>query len=106
MSSKYFKYRRAFQRNVHPYDLGVLTGLKRGCDDNHFLLKVYKLDASAFEDYYRYHLECYLEKTNVTMSMISLRMSGGSWKRGSNTLKAGGIPFRPSMPYMYPMPKN
>ncbi len=62
MSSKYFKYRRAFQRKVHPYDLGVLTGLKRGNDDNHFLLKVYKLDAYAFEDYYLYHLEYYLEK--------------------------------------------
>ncbi len=62
MSSKYFKYRKAFQRKVHPYDLGVLTGLKRGSDDNHFLLKVYKLDAYAFEDYYLYHLEYYLEK--------------------------------------------
>lgn len=62
MSSKYFKYRTAFQRKVHPYDLGVLTGLKRGSDDNHFLLKVYKLDASAFEYYYLYHLEYYLGK--------------------------------------------
>lgn len=62
MSSKYFKYRTAFQPKVHPYDLGVLTGLKRGSDDNHFLLKVYKLDASAFEAYYLYHLKYYLEK--------------------------------------------
>ncbi|MCT1525051.1 hypothetical protein [Sphingobacterium hotanense] len=62
MSSKYFKYRRAFQRNVHPYDLGVLTGLKKGSDDNHFLLKIYGLESSSFEDYYLYHLEYYLSK--------------------------------------------
>ena len=62
MSSKYFKYRKAFQRNSHPYDLGVLTGLKRGSDDNHFLLKVYKLEPSSFEDYYLYHLDYYLSK--------------------------------------------
>lgn len=27
----------------HPYGLGVLTDLKKGSDDNHFLLKIYKL---------------------------------------------------------------
>ncbi|OYD40433.1 hypothetical protein [Sphingobacterium cellulitidis] len=62
MSSKYFKYRKAFQRNAHPYDLGVLTGLRRGSDDNHFLLKVYKLEPSSFEGYYLYHLDYYLSK--------------------------------------------
>ncbi|MGN5955565.1 hypothetical protein ACP6L2_13215 [Sphingobacterium lactis] len=62
MSSKYFKYRRAFQFKAHPYDLGVLVGLKKGSDDNHFLLKVYGLEPSSFEDYYLYHLEYYLAK--------------------------------------------
>ncbi len=62
MSSKYFKYRKAFRRNVHPYDLGVLTGLKKGSDDYHFLLKVYGLEPSSFEDYYLYYLNYYLEK--------------------------------------------
>ena len=62
MSSKYFKYRKAFQRNAHPYDQGVLTGLRRGSDDNHFLLKIYKLEPASFEGYYQYHLDHYLSK--------------------------------------------
>ncbi len=62
MSSKFFKYRKAFQRNAHPYDLGVLTGLRRGSDDNHFLLNIYKLEPSSFEGYYQYHLDHYLAK--------------------------------------------
>lgn len=40
----------------------MLTGLKRGSDDNHFLLKVYKLEPSSFGDYYLYHLDYYLSK--------------------------------------------
>jgi len=68
MSSKYFKYRKAFQRNAHPYDLGVLTGLRRGSDDNHFLLNIYKLEPSSFEEYYRYHLDHYLSKNEEKTS--------------------------------------
>lgn len=62
MSSKYFKYRKPFQFKSHPYDLGIITGLKRGHDDNHFLLKLYSHEATAYHDYYRYHLDYYLSR--------------------------------------------
>lgn len=62
MKSQYFKTRKAFDFNAHPYALGNILGIRPGYEDNHFLLKIYGLDASTYEDYYRYHLDGYLSK--------------------------------------------
>lgn len=60
----YFKARKAFDFNPHPFDLGNILGLKMGYEDNHFLLKVYDLEEKIFQDYYQYHLEYYLSGGN------------------------------------------
>ncbi len=57
MPFRYFKCRKPFQINAHPYELGNILGLKKGYDDNHFLLKLYSIDHSDFKSYYSFHLE-------------------------------------------------
>lgn len=52
----YFKPRRPFSISPHPYDIGNITGLWHRYEDNHFLLKIYKLEESSFADYYNHHL--------------------------------------------------
>lgn len=62
MLTNYFKARRPFVFSPHPYELGNVLGLKQGYEDNHFLLKIYNMEESSFQDYYRYHMEYYLSK--------------------------------------------
>jgi len=64
MTATYFKARKAFDFNPHPFELGNILGLKMGYEDNHFLLKVYDLEEKIFQDYYQYHLEYYLSGGN------------------------------------------
>ncbi|MGJ1348482.1 hypothetical protein ACR789_18475 [Sphingobacterium siyangense] len=64
MSAIYFKARKAFDFSPHPFELGNILGLKKGYEDNHFLLKVYDLEDGAFYDYYLYHLKYYLSGGN------------------------------------------
>lgn len=66
MSSEYFKARKPFNLHPHPYELGNILGLKKGYADNHFLLKIYGLDAPAYESYYLFHLQYYLPKKSGT----------------------------------------
>lgn len=62
MLTNYFKARRPFDFSPHPYELGNILGLKKGYEDNHFLLKIYDMEESSFQDYYNYHLKNYLSK--------------------------------------------
>lgn len=66
MSSEYFKARKPFDRRPHPYELGNILGLKKGYADNHFLLKIYGLEAQLYEDYYLFHLQYYISKRTGT----------------------------------------
>jgi hypothetical protein len=66
MALYYFKPRRAFDFNPHPFKLGTIMGLKRGYEDNHFLLKIYGMKEKSFDDYYRYHLKYYLSAGDRT----------------------------------------
>lgn len=64
MVAHYFKSRKTFDFRPHPFELGNILGLKKGYEDNHFLLKVYNLDDGSFYDYYVYHLQYYLSLKN------------------------------------------
>ncbi|GAA0884113.1 hypothetical protein GCM10009120_27110 [Sphingobacterium siyangense subsp. cladoniae] len=66
MVKHYFKPRKAFDFNPHPFELGNILGLKKGYEDNHFLLKIYALKEGSFRNYYRYHLEYYLSRPNTS----------------------------------------
>jgi len=57
MKKSYFQPREPFSFYVHPYDLGTFMGLWHSHDDNHFLLKIYRIDESDFSNYYNYHLD-------------------------------------------------
>lgn len=56
MDLSYFSPRKRFSFSSNPYDLGTIMGLWHSHDDNHFLLKIYKIDEKEFADYYEYHL--------------------------------------------------
>jgi hypothetical protein len=61
MKSSYFKPRKSFSFSAHPFDLGTFMGLWHSHDDNHFLLKIYRIDEKEFSKYYNYHLNYALE---------------------------------------------
>ncbi|RZK38106.1 MAG: hypothetical protein EOO90_23380, partial [Pedobacter sp.] len=61
----YFKPRAPFSFSSNPYDLGTLMGLWHSHDDNHFLLKIYRIDEKEFSNYYDYHLN-YALGNNLT----------------------------------------
>lgn len=61
MTVSYFKIRKPFDFTSNPYDIGSPIGLWEKYDDNHFLLKIYKLDEQKFGEYYSYHLSYTLE---------------------------------------------
>jgi hypothetical protein len=61
MSISYFKPRRLFDFSPHPYDIGNPLGYWHNHDDSHFLLKIYKISESHFNDYYTYHLKYSLD---------------------------------------------
>jgi uncharacterized protein YqcC (DUF446 family) len=64
MKPSFFKPRKRFSFSFHPYDLGTFMGLWHNHDDNHFLLKIYKMDDKEYADYYSYHLN-YALKNNL-----------------------------------------
>lgn len=64
MKISFFKPRKPFSFSPHPYDLGTFIGLWYSHDDNHFLLKIYRIDEKKFADYYSYHLN-YALKNNL-----------------------------------------
>ncbi|MBB1643624.1 hypothetical protein [Sphingobacterium sp. UME9] len=70
MPIRYFKCRKPFQINAHPYELGNILGLKKGYDDNHFLLKLYSIDHSDFKSYYSFHLEYFSNRNPSTREKI------------------------------------
>lgn len=59
--TSYFKPRKPLSFSSHPYDLGTFMGLWHNHDDNHFLLKIYRMDEKEYSDYYNYHLNYALE---------------------------------------------
>jgi len=61
MKADFFKARKRFDFFPHPYDIGNLFGPWRQNADSHFLLKLYKLDAEDYPDYYAHHLKHTLE---------------------------------------------
>lgn len=56
MSISYFSPRKRFSFRGHSYDLGTFFGLWSSHDDNHFLLKIYRIIEDEFPDYYNHHL--------------------------------------------------
>lgn len=61
MNSSYFKPRKPLSFSTNSFDLGTIMGLWHNHDDNHFLLKIYRLDEKEYSDYYNYHLNYALE---------------------------------------------
>lgn len=61
MNLSYFKPRKPFSFSPHRYDLGTIVGLWHNHDDNHFLLKIYRMQEREFSAYYNYHLNYSLE---------------------------------------------
>lgn len=62
MPNKYFKPHEPFDRNAHPYDIGIFTGLKNGYEDNLFIKKLFTLPEQEYAGYYQYHLTYFLGK--------------------------------------------
>lgn len=62
MPNRYFKARQPFDFHPHKYDIGILTGLKRGYEDNLFIRKLMDLPESEYPLYYRHHLKYFLSK--------------------------------------------
>lgn len=65
MRVSYFNPRKLFSFSPNPYDIGTALGLWRNHDDNHFLLKIYRLNENNFGEYYSYHLN-YAMRSNIT----------------------------------------
>jgi hypothetical protein len=61
MRVTYFKPRKRFDFSPHAYDIGTILGFSHNHDDSHFLLKIYKISESHFDDYYSYHLKYSLD---------------------------------------------
>lgn len=62
MPNRYFKARRPFDFHPHKYDIGILTGLKRGYEDNLFIRKLFDLPVQEYPLYYEHHLTYFLAK--------------------------------------------
>lgn len=62
MPNRYFKARQPFDLNPHKYDIGILTGLKRGYEDNLYIRKLLDLPETEYSLYYKHHLEYFLSK--------------------------------------------
>lgn len=65
MIISYFSSRKPFSFSSHPFDLGTFIGLWRSHDDNHFLLKIYRMGEKEFSNYYNYHMNYALENNLV-----------------------------------------
>jgi len=62
----FFKPRKPFSFSPHQYDLGTFMGLWDSHDDNHFLLKIYRIDEKEYANYYNYHLNYAIENNLAT----------------------------------------
>lgn len=62
MPNRYFKARQPFDLHPHKYDIGILTGLKRGYEDNLFIRKLLDLPELEYQLYYKHHLDYFLSK--------------------------------------------
>ncbi|RQO65480.1 hypothetical protein DBR40_23560 [Pedobacter sp. KBW01] len=65
MNPSYFRARKPFSLSPHRYDLGTFIGLSQSHDDNHFLLKIYRIEEKEFADYYSYHLNYAMENNLI-----------------------------------------
>lgn len=61
MKKSYFKTRKPLNFSAHAYVIGSPVGIFKNYEDNHFLLKIYRLDEIKFDEYYNYHLAYTLE---------------------------------------------
>lgn len=95
MKPSYFKPRKSFSFSAHQFDLGTFIGLWHSHDDNHFLLKIYRMDDKEYSDYCNYHLNYTLEN-NLVSEEDFFRHVGRSYKLRSNTSRYK-IPFLETM---------
>ncbi|GAA0882170.1 hypothetical protein GCM10009120_07670 [Sphingobacterium siyangense subsp. cladoniae] len=66
MKDTYFKTRRPLRKRQHRYDIGSPIGLWNLYDDNHFLARLYEIDSSEQEAFYKYHLRHAIENGKCT----------------------------------------
>jgi hypothetical protein len=59
--SNCFKFRKPFDLSAHPYEIGRPFFCNRRLEDNFFLLKVYKIDGTEYNQFYDYQLDFYLK---------------------------------------------
>ncbi len=71
MASLYFKARKPFDFQPHPYEIGNILGAKKGLDDNHFLAKVYNLDTGHYRTLYNFHLQHFQNTAGGTEAIYS-----------------------------------
>jgi hypothetical protein len=57
MSQYNFKHRNFFDFNPHPFDIGNAIGRWKGHEDNHFILKLLKLQGEQYPSYYQHHAD-------------------------------------------------
>ncbi|QEC77284.1 hypothetical protein [Mucilaginibacter ginsenosidivorax] len=60
VQNHFFKFRKPFDYSVHRYDIGRAFFSNRRLEDNFFLLKVYKIDVTEYNQFYDYQLDYYL----------------------------------------------
>jgi hypothetical protein len=60
MLHSYFKIRDPWNFKPHQFEIGT-PFIRSAFHDNHFFLKLYKLEEDEFADFYNYHLAHYLE---------------------------------------------
>lgn len=64
MEAIYFKRRKPFDFNPHPYDLGVLFSKNKSHADMQFLAKVVEIAEDGHKNLYNYHLNHYLNNVD------------------------------------------
>ena len=58
---RFFKFRHRFNFSPHRYEIGRPVFQNRNVEDNFFLLRIYEIDNSEFQEFYDYQLNYYLE---------------------------------------------
>ncbi|MBD1363802.1 hypothetical protein IDJ77_08260 [Mucilaginibacter sp. ZT4R22] len=61
IQTNYFKFRKPFDFSAHQYDIGRAFFSNRRLEDNFFLLKVYKIYETEYNQFYDYQLYSYLK---------------------------------------------
>ncbi|MDB5025342.1 MAG: hypothetical protein JWP78_3097 [Mucilaginibacter sp.] len=57
----YFKHRRRFDLSTDTFDIGRPLHWKKGYEGNHFLFRLLQREESDYPDFYRYHLDYFLQ---------------------------------------------